>query len=155
MNIIVLFMAVAEMNSQTETQLQNEIRACLQQLGWATVRTNSGMRGYLKFISWKLPDNWTARVEPDEILDIFPKRNISEVYDRLGKRLTTGFADIVALGPGGRTIFLEVKKPGEKPTPEQRFFLLFMRRLGFVAEVVDSVEAVEKLISNIESERTG
>lgn len=134
----------------TEIQLQNEIRACLQQLGWATVRTNSGMRGYLKFISWKLPDNWTAKVEPDEILDVFPKKSISEIYDHLGKRQTTGFADVIALGPGGITIFLEVKQPGKKPTPEQRFFLLFMRRLGFVAKVVDSVEAVEKLISEVE-----
>lgn len=133
----------------TEIQLQNEIRARLQQLGWATVRTNSGMRGYLKFISWKLPDNWTGKVEPDEILDVFPKRNISKVYDALGKRQTTGFADVIALGPGGITIFLEVKRPGEKPTPEQKFFLLFMRRLGFVAEIVDSVEAVEQLINGI------
>ncbi len=139
----------------TEIQLQNEIRAHLHSLGWATARINSGMKGRVKFMSWALPDNWTAIVEPDEMLDIFSGDNVLKVFAKLEKDQTSGFADVIALGPGGKTIFLEVKKPGEKPTSEQKFFLLFMRRLGFVAEVVDSVGAIEKLISKIESERTG
>lgn len=143
------------MIEQTETELQNEIRARLQQLGWATARINSGVKGRVKFMSWALPSNWTAIVQPEEVLDIFSGDSVLKVFAKLETEKTSGFSDVIALGPGGITIFLEVKKPGEKPTPEQKFFLLFMRRLGFVAEVVDSVEAVEKLISGIESERTG
>ncbi len=143
------------MIQQTETELQNEIRAHLHSLGWATARINSGTKGRVKFMSWALPDNWTAIVEPDEVLDVFSGDNVLKVFAKLEGDQSAGFADVIALGPGGTIIFLEVKKPGEKLTPEQKFFLLFMRRMGFTAEIVDSVLAVEKLISGIESERTG
>lgn len=140
------------MTEQTETKLQNEIRAYLHNLGFATARINSGMKGGVKFMSWSLPANWTAIVEPDEVVDIFSGDNVLKVFAKLEKDQTSGFSDVMTLGPGGITIFLEVKRPGEKPTPEQKFFLLFMRRLGFVAEVVDSVEAVEKLIEGIQQD---
>ncbi len=139
----------------SEIKLQKEIRDWLRQAGWATARINSGTKGRVKFMSWALPDNWTAIVEPDEVLDIFSGNNVLKVFAKLEGDQSAGFADVIALGLGGTIIFLEVKKPGEKPTPEQKFFLLFMRRMGFTAEIVDSVLAVEKLISGIESERTG
>lgn len=46
----------------------------------------------------------------------------------------------------GKTIFIEVKKPGEKPTPKQTLIHNAIRRLGFRVYVCVCVEGVERIL---------
>jgi hypothetical protein len=55
-----------------------------------------------------------------------------------------GQADITGLLPDGRRLDIEVKLPGNQPTPEQWAFLLQMQRSGGVAFWVDSLELVQE-----------
>lgn len=49
--------------------------------------------------------------------------------------------------PGEHTFWVELKAPGEKPEPHQRREHERMRRMGQRIEVIDSVEAVERLLA--------
>ena len=51
--------------------------------------------------------------------------------------MTNGMPDRMALLPGGRCVFLEVKRPGEQPTPIQLMVHRRLRALGFDVLVVD------------------
>lgn len=57
-----------------------------------------------------------------------------------------GVADILVMLPGGRLMALEVKQPGEKPTPEQRRFLAAVEAGGGLAAVVYGWEDVRTLL---------
>lgn len=46
----------------------------------------------------------------------------------------------------GRTIWVELKAPGEKPEPHQAREHERMRRMGQRVEVIDSIEGVEELL---------
>ena len=50
-----------------------------------------------------------------------------------------GFPDFVFLY-AGRVLFIEFKKPGEKPTPLQEHVGQLLRNKGFQVEVVDDVD---------------
>ena len=55
--------------------------------------------------------------------------------------LCPGSADLVGLlAPSGRFLGLEVKRPGEKPTPAQVQWLDLVRGMGGFAAVVSSVD---------------
>ena len=64
-----------------------------------------------------------------------------------GKRfraMPRGFADIMAIMPGGRVAFIECKTDNGKPTPEQIEFIEKMRKLGCMAGIAHNVdEALE------------
>ena len=60
-----------------------------------------------------------------------------------------GVPDRLALLPGGRMAFVEVKAPGEKPRPLQLARHRMLRRLGFKVYVLDDAEQIEKIISEI------
>ena len=52
-----------------------------------------------------------------------------------------GFPDLLGLIPGnGRAVFIEVKRPGQKPRPEQVAFLARLRGTGAVAFWASSVD---------------
>jgi hypothetical protein len=55
-----------------------------------------------------------------------------------------GFSDIVAVLPGGRACFIEVKTAKGKTTPFQDIFLNDMREQGALAFVARSTEDVER-----------
>lgn len=57
-----------------------------------------------------------------------------------------GHADIGGVLPGGRAFYLEVKRPGEKPTPKQAKFLARMAKAGALTGVVTSVADVADLL---------
>lgn len=57
-----------------------------------------------------------------------------------------GLPDRLILLPGGRALFVEVKSPGQRPTPRQLWWLDRLQRLGFVADWIDSVEQVDVLM---------
>lgn len=57
-----------------------------------------------------------------------------------------GVSDIVGILPGGRFIGVETKRPGEKPTEEQRVFLAEVGRRGGVGVLVESVTELAKVL---------
>jgi hypothetical protein len=61
--------------------------------------------------------------------------------------LPVGFTDLVAFKEG-KTIFIEVKKTGGKATQKQKDFIDLMKKNGFKAGIVYSVEDAIKLIES-------
>ncbi len=60
-----------------------------------------------------------------------------------------GVPDRLALLPGGRMAFVEVKAPGEKPRPLQLARHRLLRQMGFKVYVLDDEGQIEKIISEI------
>ena len=60
--------------------------------------------------------------------------------------LAKGSSDLVGVGPQGRFVALEVKRPGEKPTPDQSLFLALVEKRGGFAAVVHSMEEAREAI---------
>lgn len=55
--------------------------------------------------------------------------------------------DRLVLLPERRSIWVELKAPGKKPTAQQIREHNRMRRMGELVEVIDSLEAVEELLA--------
>ena len=55
-----------------------------------------------------------------------------------------GVPDRLCLWPGGRIVFAEVKKPGQRPRPLQERRMAQLRELGFRVAVIDSLDATAK-----------
>lgn len=62
---------------------------------------------------------------------------------------TAGVPDRIILMPEGRIAFVEVKAPGEKPRPLQLSRHRLLMRLGFKVYVLDALEDIEKIISEV------
>ena len=60
-----------------------------------------------------------------------------------------GFPDRIVLMPGGKVWFVEVKKPGKKPSKIQAYVHEQLRTLGFSVLVVDSPDEVTNFINSI------
>lgn len=60
-----------------------------------------------------------------------------------------GVPDRIAMFPGGKLAFVEVKAPREKPRPLQRARHELLRRLGFKVFVIDNVEKIGGMIDEI------
>lgn len=60
-----------------------------------------------------------------------------------------GMPDRLALLPGGRMAFVEVKAPGKKPRPLQEARHRMLRRLGFKVCVLDDEGQIEKIVLEI------
>ncbi|MCL1845497.1 MAG: VRR-NUC domain-containing protein [Defluviitaleaceae bacterium] len=70
------------------------------------------------------------------------RTNAGQFYTKDGKRvsgLPKGFSDIVAVLPGGRVAFIEVKTDKGKPSPEQTQFIAKMQGLGASAGIARNV----------------
>ncbi|MCI7804439.1 MAG: VRR-NUC domain-containing protein [Oscillospiraceae bacterium] len=65
---------------------------------------------------------------------------------------TAGVPDRIILMPEGRIAFVEVKAPGEKPRPLQQSRHRLLRRLGFKVYVLDTLEDIEKIISEVKND---
>lgn len=61
----------------------------------------------------------------------------------------TGLPDRIIFMPGGKTSFAELKTTGKKPTKLQEKAIADLRALGFMAEVIDSQESLDKFIGII------
>lgn len=62
-----------------------------------------------------------------------------------------GVPDRLALLPGGKMAFVEVKAPGEKPRPLQLARHRLLRRLGFKVYVLDDESQIGGMIDEIQS----
>jgi len=60
-----------------------------------------------------------------------------------------GVPDRIVFAPGGRIVFVELKAPGEKPTPTQKVQHERLRALGCDVRVIDSREGVDELIREL------
>jgi hypothetical protein len=65
---------------------------------------------------------------------------------------TAGVPDRIILMPKGQIAFVEVKAPGEKPRPLQLSRHRLLRRLGFKVFVLDALENIEKIISEVKND---
>lgn len=59
---------------------------------------------------------------------------------------TKGFPDRIIVLPGGRVGFLELKRPGKKPTALQAHWIKHLQTLGCVAGYADTKEGVIKFM---------
>jgi hypothetical protein len=59
----------------------------------------------------------------------------------------SGVPDRIVFLPGGKIIFVELKRPGERPTPLQDRIIGMLRGLGADVRVVDSMEKVDEIFS--------
>ena len=88
---------------------------------------------------------------------IVEKKFTAEVKKRGGlavKFVSPGFngvPDRLALLPGGRMAFVEVKAPGEKPRPLQEARHRLLRRLGFKVYVLDDKRQIGGMLDEIQS----
>lgn len=60
-----------------------------------------------------------------------------------------GMPDRLVLLPGGRTVFVELKAPGEKPRPLQLKRIADLKNLGFTVKVIDSMEQVDRFVKGV------
>ena len=60
-----------------------------------------------------------------------------------------GMPDRIVLLPGGHMAFVEVKAPGRKPRPLQTARHRLLRALGFRVYVLDSIEQITVILSQI------
>ena len=65
---------------------------------------------------------------------------------------TDGVPDRIILMPKGHIAFVEVKAPGEKSRPLQLSRHRLLRRLGFKVYVLDALEDIEKIISEVKND---
>ena len=83
------------------------------------------------------------------------RRLKNQVEKRGGKALKfvspgiRGVPDRIVLLPGARTIFVELKAPGEEMEPLQRKRAAELRALGFSVYCLDSFEAVDQFIQEV------
>lgn len=61
-----------------------------------------------------------------------------------------GVPDRLCILPNGKTVFVELKTTGKKPTKLQELCMNELRELGQICEVVDSSEKLDNLISQLE-----
>ena len=62
---------------------------------------------------------------------------------------TNGMPDRMALAPGGRIAFIEVKAPGGHPRPLQAWRHEQLRALGFPVYVLDDPEQIPALVKEV------
>ncbi len=62
----------------------------------------------------------------------------------------SGVPDRIVLLPQGRIIFVELKAPGKKPRPIQKYRIKELTALGFKVEIIDSIERINNFIREIE-----
>lgn len=82
------------------------------------------------------------------------QRRMIEKLEKLGclvikiiRANKSGIPDLLVLVPGGKAIFIEVKKPGGKPSKLQEYYIAQLRLLGFTAFWSNSVEDVVTTVS--------
>ena len=63
-----------------------------------------------------------------------------------------GMPDRLALLPGGRMGFVELKAPGQKPRALQEARHRLLRRLGFKVYVIDEINQIDSVLEEIDHE---
>lgn len=80
---------------------------------------------------------------------------VKEVRRKHGKAFkfvspaSAGVPDRIIILPVGVTCFVELKRPGCKPRPIQRFILLYLYHLGHRVAVVDNKDTAKALVRRL------
>lgn len=61
----------------------------------------------------------------------------------------SGIPDLLVLCPGGKAVFIEVKKPGSVASKLQQYYIELLRKLGFTAIVCDDVEDASAMVDRV------
>lgn len=88
-------------------------------------------------------------------IEKYLKTKVSQIGGKAFKFVSPGVSgvpDRIVLLPGARSVFVELKAPGEKPRPIQLHRIKQIRALGFRVEILDSKDAVDKFIRSVENE---
>lgn len=67
---------------------------------------------------------------------------------------TRGACDRIVTGPGRLVYYVETKRPGEEPSPQQLLYHRRKQRMGFDVFVIDSYEGVEEFIRRIKFDKS-
>lgn len=110
-----------------ETNIQSLIRVALSEHG-ILFRTNSG-----EF--WQGKQVYSNEFKQPVLINL-----------RRVQGLPKGFSDLVFFSFEGETAFIEIKKPGEKPKPDQVKFLSLMKSYKFRTGVARNIEDALKII---------
>lgn len=76
----------------------------------------------------------------------FPNAQVHKYEIRKGE------PDRICLLPGGRTVFVELKRPGEEPREDQLRAIKRLTALGFPTFWTDTKEGVDKIIEELKNE---
>ena len=60
-----------------------------------------------------------------------------------------GVPDRIILCEGGRIYFVELKRPGAKPRPLQKYVFSIFEKYGFPVFVIDSKSSVDKFVKEV------
>lgn len=81
------------------------------------------------------------------------------VKDRKGEYIklmgVAGLPDRMILLPGGKIIFVELKRDGKRPRENQKWWLRRLHELGFCSGWCDCYESIERLIDKVDKEGYG
>lgn len=113
-----------------ETDIQSVIRVALSPHG-LVFRTNSG-----EF--WQGERVYSREFKQEVLVNL-----------RRVQGLPKGFPDLVFYGYSGHAAFLEIKKPKQKPKPEQQKFIELMQSYGYRAGVARCAEDALKIIQEV------
>lgn len=61
----------------------------------------------------------------------------------------SGIPDLLVLLPGGRAVFIEVKKPGGVASKLQQYYIELLRKLGFTAFICDDPRDAVITVANL------
>ncbi len=112
--------------SKSESIIQSEIRIALSKHG-LVFRTNAG-----EF--WQGKQVYSQEFKQRILINLRPVQG-----------LPSGFSDLIFVG-NGSVAFVETKRLGENPRPDQEQFLSTMRRMNHAAGVARSVDDALALI---------
>lgn len=87
-------------------------------------------------------------VIPEKAIDKALKAALPKglLYIKLSLAGCIGIPDRLILGPNRLVIFAELKRPGKTLSPMQERWFLRLRVFGFSCYLIDSLEAIEKMI---------
>lgn len=60
-----------------------------------------------------------------------------------------GVPDRIIVLPGNKVEFVELKKPGEKPSELQKAQIRILQKLGCKVIVIDSIEQIDKFLDEL------
>lgn len=88
----------------------------------------------------------------ENVIESYLRDRVKQVGGKAYKFVSPGNAgvpDRLVLLSGGRTVFVELKAPGKKPTAIQLLQHKKLRNLGFKVLVIDSKEMVDEFLKEV------
>jgi hypothetical protein len=79
---------------------------------------------------------------------VFYAKNKGWIVIKLNPQWHRGLPDRMFILPGGKTVFMEMKKPGGKPSPLQKYFISWMKDLGHEAHILDNYDDAIRILDS-------